>query len=78
MTFALKARVKGGRLVLDEPVDLPDGSEVDLVPLDEDELEEDDRERLHAAIEESALQFKSGEFITAEESLARLRALKGE
>ena len=78
MTFALRARVKGGRLVLDEPVDLPEGSEVDLVPLDEDELDEDDRARLHAALEESARQFKSGEFITADESLARLHVLKGE
>jgi hypothetical protein len=30
----LKARVKNGRLVLDEPTDLPEGDEVPLVPLD--------------------------------------------
>lgn len=31
---AMKAHVKGGRLVLDEPTDLPDGEVVYLVPLD--------------------------------------------
>jgi hypothetical protein len=30
--FDLKAHVKNGRLVLDEPTDLPEGTEVDLVP----------------------------------------------
>ena len=27
-----KARVKAGRLVLDEPTDLPEGTEVELLP----------------------------------------------
>ena len=31
----LKAHVKNGRLVLDEPTDLPEGEEIELVPLDE-------------------------------------------
>jgi len=35
----LKARVKNGRLVLDEPTDLPEGDEVALVPLDEGAIE---------------------------------------
>ena len=30
----LKAHVKNGRLVLDEPTDLPEGEEIELVPLD--------------------------------------------
>ena len=29
----LKAHVKNGRLLLDEPTDLPEGEEVELVPL---------------------------------------------
>lgn len=32
---ALKAHVQNGRLVLDEPTDLPEGEVVELVPLDE-------------------------------------------
>jgi len=31
----LKAHVKNGRLVLDEPTDLPEGEEIELVPLDD-------------------------------------------
>jgi hypothetical protein len=31
----LKAHGRKGRLVLDEPTDLPEGKEVELVPLDE-------------------------------------------
>jgi len=32
---SMKARVRNGRLVLDEPTELPEGEEVELVPLDE-------------------------------------------
>ena|SRR5207245_3536230 len=32
----MAGRVRGGRLLLDEPVDLPEGTEVELVPADED------------------------------------------
>src|SRR4051812_17728271 len=32
--MTLKARVKAGRLVVDEPTDLPDGTVVELSPLD--------------------------------------------
>lgn len=36
MARSLKAQVRGGRLVLDEPTELPEGSEVDLVLADTD------------------------------------------
>ena len=32
----LRARVKNGRLLLDEPTELPDGTEVNLAVLDDD------------------------------------------
>ena len=44
----MKAKVQGGRLILDEPTSLPDGSEVELVALDGDDLDDDERRRLHA------------------------------
>lgn len=73
MTIALKAHVRGGRLILDEPVDLPEGSEVSLVPIDDgDDLDDDDRARLHAALERSAEQFRAGQGIPAAEVLRRL------
>lgn len=75
MTLTLKAQVKGGRLVLDEPTELPDGTEVELVLADEgDDLDDADRARLHASLHRSAEQLRAGRGIDADEALARLRA----
>ena len=75
MTLTLKAQVRGGRLVLDEPTDLPEGSEVELVlAADGDELAADDRERLHASLQRSAEPFRAGRGIDADQALARLRS----
>jgi hypothetical protein len=77
---ALKAQVKNGRLVLDEPTDLPEGEVVELVPVDEvlasggDYLEDEERERLHESLRESIEQMKAGELIDADDALAELRA----
>ncbi len=60
MTATLKAQVRGGRLVLDEPTELPEGSEVD-------------RARLDASLQRSAEQFAEGRGIDADQALARLR-----
>jgi hypothetical protein len=47
----LRARVEKGRLVLDEPTTLPDGTVVDLVADDEgDDLSDEERRRLHDAL----------------------------
>ena len=77
---ALKARVKNGRLVLDEPTNLPEGEVLDLIPADEvlahggDYLDDEERERLHESIRESIEQMKAGQLIDADEALAGLRA----
>ena len=53
----LRAHVRNGRLVLDEPTDLPEGQVVELVLIDEvlahggDDLDDEERERLHQSIE---------------------------
>ncbi len=74
MTLTLKAQVRGGRLVLDEPTELPEGSEVELVLVDDgDELEDEDRERLHASLLRSAEQFREGRGIDADRALDSLR-----
>lgn len=70
----LKARVHNGRLVLDEPTDLPEGEIVYLQPVDGDELDDAERKRLHEALAESVEQMKSGQTIDAAEALAALRA----
>jgi len=54
----LKARVKNGRLVLDEPTDLPEGEVVDLVPVVGDDLTDTDRAALHDSLEESVEQIR--------------------
>lgn len=71
----LKAHVKGGRLVVDEPVDLPEGSEVRVALVDENELDDAERAELEAAIEESEAELDAGHGLTEDDLWARLRAL---
>ena len=72
--MTLRARVLNGRLVLDEPTDLPEGSEVELAVVDGgDALDDDDRSRLHAALETSEEEFRVGLGIPAAEVIAELR-----
>jgi hypothetical protein len=78
VTHALRATVKDGHLVLDEPVDLPEGTVVDLMPIDQgDDLDDEDRARLHAALDRSQRDFLAGKGIPAQEVLAELRARSG-
>lgn len=76
---ALKARVRDGRLVLDEPTDLPEGEVVDLVVLDDrlasgDGLDDDERERLHRSIDRGMEDVRVGRTVDAREVVAGLRA----
>ena len=72
--MTLKARVKGGRLVVDEPTDLPEGTEVELLPLDPgDWLDDADRTRLHDALRESQTDVEDGRLVSAEDMLRELR-----
>ena len=51
--MTLKARVKAGRLVLDEATNLPEGTEVELLPLNPgDWLDEEGRAALHQALKD--------------------------
>ena len=73
--MTLKARVKGGRLVVDEPTDLPEGTEVELLPLDPgDWLDEDDRAALHKALKDSEEDIKAGRLVDADVILRELRS----
>ena len=70
----LKAHVHLGRLTLDEPNDAPEVTEVDLAVVDDgDDLDEDERARLHAAISRSHDEAQRGEVVPADEVLAKLR-----
>jgi hypothetical protein len=51
---SLRARVENGRLVLDEPTTLPEGTVVQLVADDEgDDLTNEERSALHDALSSS-------------------------
>jgi hypothetical protein len=57
----MKALVKAGRLVLDEPTELPEGTVVTLRVVDEeDELGLEERQRLHDALGEAWRSVRSG------------------
>jgi hypothetical protein len=73
--MTIKARVRGGRLVLDEPTTLPEGTELELLPLDPgDWLDEADRAALHAALAQSQADVDAGRLIDAADVLKRLRS----
>jgi len=72
--MVFRAHVANGRLVLDEPTDLPEGLVLNLVVDDEgDDLDDEERAELHAAIDESREQIQRGEFVAAEALFAALR-----
>lgn len=69
------ARVKNGDLTVDEPTDLAEGSLVPLEVADDwDDLPDEERAELDAALRESVEQMKAGETIPVEQAMAELRA----
>ena len=70
---ARKVQVKNGRLVLDEPTDLPDGAEVEVVVIDE-ELTAEERAELHASLDRALEDSDAGRGMEAWEYLQRYRA----
>lgn len=68
----VRARVKNGRLVVDEPTDLPEGTEVELASVD-DELDDEERARLHAALDAADDELRADKEIGGETILTALR-----
>src|SRR5690348_4890451 len=78
MSLPLKAKVKDGRLLLDEPTELPDGTIVELFPLsDDEELDEEERQKLDDFLEKSMKSAQQGKLVTHEELNQRLAKLLG-
>ncbi len=70
----LRATVRNGRLQLDEPTTLPDGTVLDLVVDDEgDDLDEAERAVLHEAIARGWSSIEAGQGVSAEDAIERLR-----
>jgi hypothetical protein len=78
----LKAQVHNGRLVLDEPTNLPEGEVVELVPVDDvlasggDYLDDEERAALDRELDASIAEAEAGELVDAEVVLAELRAMR--
>jgi hypothetical protein len=73
--MTIKARVNAGRLVVDEPTDLPEGTELELLPLDPgDWLDDADRAALHKALRESDADIAAGRLVDAAKILKELRS----
>jgi hypothetical protein len=74
----LHGRVQGGRIVIEEAVDLPEGAEVRLALVeaadDDEELDAEDRARLEAAIAKGRQQIAEGKGIPAEVVVGELWA----
>jgi hypothetical protein len=70
---ALKAHVKQGHLVVDEPTNLPEGTEFELVALDEG-MTPEERAELDAMIEESERELDAGLGMSVEQFWAEFRA----
>ena len=64
---------ENGRLVLDEPTDLPEGTEVELFAADDD-FDPEERARLLAAIDDGIEDFERGDHVDGFELIAQLRA----
>lgn len=72
--MSVRARVKNGRLILDEPTSLPEGTVVDLVADDEDDdLTEDERRALHDALSLSWQSTEAGRLRPASAIIEELR-----
>lgn len=75
----IRAHVKNGRLMLDEPTTLPEGQDVYLQPIEglvvteAEDRDDDDRATLHAELEASLAEAEAGEVVDFSTALADLR-----
>jgi len=75
----IRAHVKNGRLMLDEPTTLPEGQVVYLQPIEgfvvtqAEDRDDDDRAALHAELEASLAEAEAGEVVDFSTALADLR-----
>jgi hypothetical protein len=73
--MTIKARVTAGRRVVDEPADLPEDSELELLLLDPgDWLEDGDRAALHEALDQSNADVAAGRRVDASHVIGVLRS----
>jgi hypothetical protein len=84
MLKAHEAHVNNGRLVMDEPTELPEGTTVELVSIDDvlanggEVMDDEDRAALDAELEASFAEEAAGQLLDLPEVLADLRSKHGQ
>jgi predicted DNA-binding antitoxin AbrB/MazE fold protein len=85
----LKAHIRSGQLVVDEPIDLPEGAEVRVALVEDelsdevlagggDHLDDEERRRLHESIDRGIADVRGGRTVEADRVIAKLRARTAE
>jgi hypothetical protein len=73
----LKAHVQNGHFVIDQPTDLPEGTEVQLLLVEEDTLDDlppDERAELMAVLDAGIADMRAGRVVEGDEIVRRLLA----
>ncbi len=70
----LKAIVQGGRAIIEDMGEYPDGTELELSLVEDDEVDAEERAKLHAALDVGLAQARDGQTRPAEEVIAKLFA----
>jgi len=71
--LAAKAHVRSGRIIVDEPTDLPEGAELDLVVVGNDDLDEEDEIALMASLDRALEDEDAGRTVDVDEFLEEVR-----
>ncbi|HSR98306.1 MAG TPA: hypothetical protein VLM79_14705 [Kofleriaceae bacterium] len=73
--MSIRAKVSGGRIIVDQPTLLPEGTTLDLVVDDEgDDLDAEEREALNAHLAASWKTAQAGNVRSGSELVAELRS----
>ncbi|MEW6777528.1 MAG: hypothetical protein AB1405_14620 [Bdellovibrionota bacterium] len=70
----LKAHVENGRVVLDEPLDLPEGTPLQLIVDEGDDLDPEERAARDASIEKGYAEYLAGKGEPVEKLIAELKS----
>jgi hypothetical protein len=71
---AIRAHVQDGKIVPDEPIELPEGAAVEVLVPEEEAMTAQERADLEAEIEASAAEFETGDYEDAHAFALRLVA----
>ena len=61
-------------MVLDEPTELPEGTEIELTVIEDDDFEPEERARLAAALDAGSAAARAGDLVDADEVIRELLA----